>query len=191
MATDAAAPEVTLVDFAALSPAQRADAAAVLRDGLAHMPSAFAGEGDSEAEVRRLVRDAGWLGYAALDGSSVVGWIGALRVYSHGWEIHPLVVAPHRQRRGVGRLLLTRLEQRARADGINVLYLGSDDDYGGTNLFGRELFPDVLSHAASIEVGERGHSYTFYERHGYEVVGVLPDVSGDGRPDILMAKKLT
>ena len=43
--------------------------------------------------------DGDWLGYAALDGERLAGWIGAIRTYSHGWEIHPLVVAPDCQRR--------------------------------------------------------------------------------------------
>jgi len=37
----------------------------------------------------------------------------------------------------------------------------------------------------------RGHALTFYRRHGYRIVGVLPDVNGPGRPDILMAKRLS
>jgi aminoglycoside 6'-N-acetyltransferase I len=37
----------------------------------------------------------------------------------------------------------------------------------------------------------RGHALTFYRRHGYRIVGVLPDVNGAGRPDIFMAKRLS
>jgi aminoglycoside 6'-N-acetyltransferase I len=86
--------------------------------------------------------------------------------------------------------LLQRLEARARSEGVLTLYLGSDDDYGGTTLFGRDLFPDTMSHAATVEVTARGHALTFYRRRGYCVVGVLPDVNGPGRPDILFAKRL-
>ena len=71
-----------------------------------------------------------------------------------------------------------------------TLFLGSDDDYGGTTLYGRDLSPDVLGHAAAAEATPRGHALTFYRRHGYRIVGVLPDVNGPGRPDILMAKRL-
>ena len=109
--------------------------------------------------------------------------------YRHGWEIHPLVVAPNRQRRGIGSALLARLEARARSDGALTLFLGSDDDYGGTTLFGRDLLPDVLGQARTLRATARGHPLTFYRRHGYVVVGVLPDVNGAGRPDILMAKR--
>jgi aminoglycoside 6'-N-acetyltransferase I len=44
--------------------------------------------------------------------------------------------------------------------------------------------------AATAEATPRGHPLTFYRRHGYRIVGVLPDVNGPGRPDILMAKRL-
>ena len=106
-------------------------------------------------------------------------------------EIHPLVVAPGQQRRGVGSALLGRLEARARDDGILTLFLGSDDDYGGTSLHGRDLWPDILGHGATAAATSRGHALTFYCRHGYQIVGVLPDVNGRGRPDILMAKRLS
>jgi aminoglycoside 6'-N-acetyltransferase I len=145
----------------------------------------------AEAEVERRHNDADWLGYAALEGERLVGWIGALRSYANGWEIHPLVVAPYHQRRGIGSALLARLEARARDDGILTLFLGSDDDYGGTNLHGRNLWPDVLGHAATAAATPRGHALTFYRRHGYHIAGVLPDVNGRGRPDILMAKRLS
>jgi len=51
--------------------------------------------------------------------------------------------------------------------------------------------PDVLGQAATVEASARGHALTFYRRHGYRVVGVLPDVNGPGRPDIFMAKRLS
>jgi aminoglycoside 6'-N-acetyltransferase I len=158
---------------------------------LATLPSGYQEPGEAEAEVERRRTEADWLGYAALDGERLVGWIGALRSYAHGWEIHPLVVAPGRQRRGVGSALLGRLEGRARDDGILTLFLGSDDDYGGTSLHGRDLWPDVLGHAATVAATPRGHALTFYRRRGYRIVGVLPDVNGNGRPDIFMAKRLS
>jgi aminoglycoside 6'-N-acetyltransferase I len=141
-------------------------------------------------KVERRFNEADWLGYAALEGERLVGWVGALRSYTHGWEIHPLVVAPGWQRRGIGSALLERLEARARGDGVVTLFLGSDDDYDGTTLYGRDLWSDVLGHAAAVEATPRGHALTFYHRHGYRIVGVLPDVNGPGRPDILMAKRL-
>jgi aminoglycoside 6'-N-acetyltransferase I len=180
-----------IVDFAALAPSRHAEAARILREALAHLPSAYNAPGEAEAEVTLRCADGEWLGHAALEGRQLLGWIGAIRTYSHGWEIHPLVVAPDRQRRGIGSALLAALEARAQSEGVLTLFLGSDDDYGGTNLFGRDLWPDVVSRVAATEATARGHALTFYRRHGYEIVGLLPDVNGAGRPDIMLAKRLT
>ena len=178
-----------IVDFATLPPARHAEAARILREALAHVPSAYNGPGEAEAEVALRSGDDEWLGHAALEGERLVGWIGAIRTYSHGWELHPLVVAPDRQRRGIGSALMAALEVRARSEGVLTLFLGSDDDYGGTNLFGRDLWPDVMGHVAATVATTRGHALTFYRRHGYEIVGLLPDVNGAGRPDIMLAKR--
>jgi aminoglycoside 6'-N-acetyltransferase I len=180
-----------IVDFGVLAPARHADAARILREALAHLPSAYNAPGEAEAEVAQRCADSDWLGHAALEGKRLVGWIGAIRTYSHGWEIHPLVVAPDRQRRGTGSALLAALEARARDEGVLTLFLGSDDDYGGTSLFGRNLWPDVASHIGPTEATMRGHALTFYRQRGYEVVGLLPDVNGAGRPDIMLAKRLS
>jgi aminoglycoside 6'-N-acetyltransferase I len=180
-----------IVDFAALPPARHTDAARILREALAHLSSAYNAPGEAEAEVALRCADSDWLGHAALEGERLVGWIGAIRTYSHGWEIHPLVVAPDRQRRGTGSALLAALEARARDEGVLTLFLGSDDDYGGTSLFGRDLWLDVVGHIAATEATTRGHALTFYRQHGYEIVGLLPDVNGAGRPDIMLAKRLS
>ena len=179
-----------IVDFSSLRPEQLAAAARVLREALGHLPSGYQAPGEAEAEVEMRRHEADWLGFAALERDTLVGWVGGIRTYAHGWEVHPLVVTPSRQRRGIGSALLDRLEAQARAESVLTLYLGSDDDYGGTNLYGRDLFPDVLAHAAAIEPTARGHALTFYRRHGYEIVGLLPDVNGPGRPDIHLAKRL-
>jgi aminoglycoside 6'-N-acetyltransferase I len=34
------------------------------------------------------------------------------------------------------------------------------------------------------------HSYEFYQKCGYTIVGVIPDANGIGKPDILMAKRI-
>ena len=179
-----------IVDFRALTAVQHADAAGILRDALAKLPSGYQGPGEAEAEVEQRRTQDEWLGFAALESGRLVGWIGAIKTYTHGWEVHPLVVAPDRQRHGVGSALMAALEARARREGVLTLFLGSDDDYGGTTLFARDLWPDVPRHIDDVQATGRGHALTFYRRHGYEIVGLLPDVNGAGRPDILMAKRL-
>ena len=150
-----------IVDFAGLAPSRHAEAAGILRAALAHLPSAYNGPGEAEAELALRSADSDWLGHAALESERLVGWIGAIRTYSHGWEIHPLVVAPDCQRRGIGSALLLALEARARSEGVMTLFLGSDDDYGGTSLFGRDLWPAVVSQIATTEATARGHALTF------------------------------
>lgn len=181
---------MVIVDFGSLTAVQYTEAAGVLREALAHLPSGYQGPGEAEDEVKLRCTEEDWLGYAALDGERLVGWIGALKSYPRGWEIHPLVVAPDRQRCGIGAALLGALEAVARRADVLTLFLGSDDDYGGTNLFGRDLWLDVARHIKTTEATARSHALTFYRRHGYEIVGLLPDVNGAGCPDILLAKRL-
>ena len=120
----------------------------------------------------------------------ILGWIGAIPEYSHAWELHPLVVREDVRRKGVGRALVAALEERVRAAGALTLYLGTDDDgpVPGTSAGGVELFPDVLSHAVSLKVID--HAAGFYSRMGFQVVGLIPDANGPGKPDILMAKRV-
>ena len=178
-----------IVGFGALPPARHADAARILREALAHLPSAYNAPGEAEAEVALRCADLDWLGHAALEDERLVGWIGAIRRIATAVDPSP-GRDTDRQRRGIGSALLPpRFPLPLR--GVLTLFLGSDDDYGGTSLFGRDLWPDVVSHIAATEATTRGHALTFYRQHGYEIVGLLPDVNGAGRPDIMLAKRLS
>jgi len=121
----------------------------------------------------------------------ILGWVGAIPGYSRAWELHLLVVRADVRGEGIGRTLVAALEERVREAGALTLYLGTDDDgpAPGTSAGGVELFPDVLSHAASLTVID--HPAGFYLRMGFEVVGLIPDANGPGKPDILMAKRLS
>ena len=123
-------------------------------------------------------------------GDQILGWIGAIPEYSHAWELHPLVVRADARRMGVGASLVRALEERVREAGALTLYLGTDDDgpAPGTSAGAIELFPDVLSHAASLQVID--HPAGFYSRMGFEIIGLIPDANGPGKPDILMAKRV-
>ena len=178
-----------VVDFAQLTADQRADAAHILRQALARHEGGYRGPGEAEAEVAELGGDLDRLGFAAVEGETLLGWIGAVRDYSHAWQLHPLVVDPTRQGQGVGRRLITALEDLARANGVLTLWLGTDDDFGGTNLYGLDVFPDVLTNAATVR-SISDHPVGFYQRLGYRAIGLIPDANGAGKPDILMAKRL-
>jgi aminoglycoside 6'-N-acetyltransferase I len=121
----------------------------------------------------------------------ILGWIGAIPEYSHAWELHPLVVRADERGTGVGASLVRALEERVRAAGGLTLYLGTDDDgpAPGTSAGGVEVFPDVLSHARRLRVFD--HPAGFYLRMGFEVIGLIPDANGPGKPDILMAKRVS
>ena len=120
----------------------------------------------------------------------ILGWIGAIPEYSHAWELHPLVVRQDARRMGIGASLVRALEERVREAGALTLYLGTDDDgpVPGTSAGGVDLFPNVLCHATRLRVFD--HPAGFYLRMGFEIVGLIPDANGPGKPDILMAKRV-
>ncbi|HYD44194.1 MAG TPA: GNAT family N-acetyltransferase [Phenylobacterium sp.] len=180
---------VRIVGFEALDAGQLSQAAAILERAFAHMPDAWPTPEERAEEVQSFLQDDEREALAALAGERVVGWIGWIESHSHSWELHPLAVDPDWQGRGIGRRLTAELEARARAAGMLSVWLGTDDDFGGTNLFGVDVFPDVLAHAAQAETTE-GHPLGFYRKLGYEVVGLFPDANGFGKPDILMAKRI-
>ena len=192
MATSEAAPAAPheLIDMREVTDAQRAQAAAVLIAALAHVPTAWKDVADAAAEVATFIEDTERLAIAAVHDDAVVGWIGAIKHSDFGWELHPLAVAPANQGCGIGTRLVNALEDRAISAGVITLWLGTDDDFGGTNLYGQNLYPDVLGAVQKLRV-TAGHPYRFYEKLGYVVTGVLPDVDGIGKHDILMAKRIT
>lgn len=178
-----------IVEFANLAKPQLQRAAKILVEAFAHAPAAWNEIADACAEVSTFLDDRERLAFAAVKQGQLLGWIGGLRTTPQAWELHPLAVDPRYQRRGIGSLLVSALEGRARREGVETIWLGSDDDFGGTNLHGIDVYPDVLQHLARLEA-TAGHPLTFYRKHGYTVVGMLPDVNGFGKPDILMAKRI-
>lgn len=119
----------------------------------------------------------------------MLGWIGGQHAYARVWELHPLVVVPSAQGRGIGRALVADLEARVRERDALTLMLGSDDEDDMITLGGVDLSPDVWTHVANIR-NLRGHPFAFYQKCGFVIVGVVPDANGLGKPDILMAKRV-
>jgi aminoglycoside 6'-N-acetyltransferase I len=178
---------VEIVAFESLNAAQREQAADILHRAFAHTESAYSRE-EAFEEIEKFDGD-GMYAFAALENGAVLGWIGVDPVYDYSWELHPLVVDPKCHRSGIGTALIAHLEDFARKDGVLNLYLATDDDYGGTNLSGIDLFPDPLAKLAALEP-VKGHPFTFYRKLGFQVVGVIPDGNGFGQPDIMMAKRI-
>jgi aminoglycoside 6'-N-acetyltransferase I len=131
------------------------------------------------------------LSRVALDAEgNAQGWVGGNEQYDGlVYELDPLAVKPGLQRHGIGRALVLDFEEQARKRGALTVILGTDDDTGGTSLFGADVYPDVCTHISSIR-NLANHPYEFYEKCGYAIVGLVPDANGFGKPDILMAKRV-
>ena len=181
-----------IVDLDASNEEAVRQAAALLVEGFKeHWPDAWPNMESALEEVRESFGE-GRISRAVVDESgAILGWIGGIGTYgTNVWELHPLVVRPNLQRRGIGRALVADLEERVRERGGYTLWLGTDDEDGMTTLSGVDLYPNVLEHLANIK-NLRGHPYEFYQKLGFSIIGVLPDANGPGKPDLFMAKPLT
>jgi len=122
--------------------------------------------------------------------AEVLGWIGAIREYDGlVWQLHPIVVDEKWRRHGIGRALVRDLEDVLAARGALTLWAGSDDLTGETSLGGIDLYaalPEALANVRSWG----SHPLPFYRSLGFQLIGVMPDANGPGRPDIFLAKRL-
>lgn len=180
-----------IVSFASLDKNRQREASRVLVDAFAHAEHAWKTLHEASETITELLANEEWTGFAALEDGVVAGWAGGLSTYSRAWELHPLAVAPSHQRRGVGLRLVRAVEGAARKAGALTLYLGSDDDFGGTTAFGADLYGDLPGaiRQLSLTPGSR-HPLEFYRRAGFTVIGLIPDVNGPGQPDIWFGKRL-
>lgn len=126
----------------------------------------------------------------AIDNESVIGFIGGHIQYKpNGWELHPLAVSIYSQRKGIGSELVKAFENEVKILGGTVIFLGADDESGATSLSGCDLFENTFEKIRDIK-NLKNHPFEFYMKNGYQIVGVLPDVNGYGKPDIHMAKRI-
>ncbi len=166
-------------------------AAAILVAGFRlHWPDAWPDLASAREEVQEALEPGKICRAAFEDSGSVLGWIAGRHSYARVWELHPLVVRPDAQGRGVGRALVADFETQVRERAGLTILLGTDDEDGMTTVSGVDLYPDVCAHLGRIR-NLRGHPYEFYQKCGFVVVGVVPDANGFGKPDILMAKRVT
>jgi aminoglycoside 6'-N-acetyltransferase I len=165
-------------------------AAALLVEGFREIaPTAWPDHASAHEEVASALEPEK-ICRAAFIADRLIGWIGAQLQYEpYTWELHPLVVDAAYRKQGIGRALVRDLEVQVAARGGQTIMLGSDDEQGMTSLSGIDLYPDPWVHIAQIH-NLRGHPYSFYQRCGFTIVGVIPDANGWGKPDILMAKRV-
>ncbi len=127
---------------------------------------------------------------SAIEGDELLGFVGAIPQYGKtGWELHPLVVASSHRKQQIGTRLVTYLEKEVASRGGIVIYLGTDDTEGQTSLSEVDLFDQTFEKLKEIK-NKNHHPYSFYEKLGYQIVGVIPDANGWYQPDIWMAKRI-
>jgi aminoglycoside 6'-N-acetyltransferase I len=182
---------ITIEDLHADDQAAIHQAAALLVKGFVDVaPAAWPNMAAAHAEVTEALEPGKIIRAARAADGSVLGWVGGQHDYAAVWELHPLVVDPAHQGQGIGRALVADLEAQVAKEGGLTLQLGTDDENELTSLSGVDLYPDVWQHIRQIR-NYRRHPYSFYEKCGFVIVGVVPDANGFGRPDILMAKRVT
>lgn len=130
---------------------------------------------------------------AAVENGVVLGWGGILAPTYSGnvFELHPLAVRCDKRGQGIGSAIVTALEAEAKKQGGITIYLGSDDDKEGgeTSFSNTDLYEDLPSKIQSFTSGT--HPTGFYRKLGYQIIGVMPDANGAGKPDIFLGKRLS
>lgn len=178
---------VAITDLTESNSAAQEEIALLLMDAF---PQAWPTRDEAMKEIRESFEADRMSRIAIGARGEALGWIGAISQYDgHTWEIHPLVVHPDYRTQGIGRALVADIERLAADRGAITLYLGTDDETDATSLSGVDLYDDLWGHIARMR-NLREHPYSFYERIGFTVVGVIPDANGPGKPDIFMAKRV-
>ena len=161
-------------------------------NGVVEQADSFPGDHPLEAGEVAAMFAAQTRTVVALDGEEVVGlYILHPNNIGRCAQIANASYDVRRNRRGggIGRRLVEAIERQARARGAVTMMLGTDDETGATSLSGTDLYENLWERIAHIR-NLHDHPYSFYEKCGYTIVGVVPDANGYGRPDILMAKRL-
>jgi aminoglycoside 6'-N-acetyltransferase I len=183
-------PGLRIVDLHPDDDALIQQVAQLLVEAFAYIPDTLATPDRAQDEVHESFGPKRISRVALDENGSAVGWVGGIEQYDgYVYELHPLAVKPSQQRRGIGTALVRDFEEQVRQRGALTVYLGTDDEFGGTTLYGADVYPNVIEHIAGIR-NLKNHPYEFYEKCGYVLVGILPDANGFGKPDIFMAKRV-
>lgn len=166
-------------------------AAQLLVDGFKkNWPDAWSTLDKALEEVNECVDEEKICRAAIDDEGNVLGWIGGISQYDGNvWELHPLVVDERYRKQGIGRALITDLEEKVREKGGLTIQLGSDDENNMTSLSGIDLYDNLWDRIKEIK-NFKGHPYEFYMKVGFKIIGVMPDANGLGKPDIYLGKRV-
>lgn len=166
-------------------------AAQILVDAFkVHSPEAWPTLKDGLDEVHEMLTADRILRVALDANENLMGWIGGIPQYDgHVWELHPLVVKPELQAKGVGAALVLDFEEQVRTRGALTITLGTDDEDNRTSLSNIDLYDDTWRKINKIRNLNR-HPFEFYQKMGYTITGIMPDANGIGKPDILMSKRI-
>ena len=156
-----------------------------------HWPNAWPTFEDALQEVHEMLESERICRAAVDEEGNLLGIIGGIPGYDGNvWELHPLAVQPAMQARGIGRALVEDLEEQVRSKGGLTVTLGSDDEDGMTSLANIDLYENLWGKIRDIR-NLKSHPFEFYQKLGYVITGVVPDANGRGKPDILMAKRVS
>lgn len=179
---------MNIINMNELNEAQIAEAAQILTDSL---PIGWPSLKDALEEIGKL-SEPGNIMLAAVEDGIVLGWGGILAPEYDGnvFELHPLAVHSDKRKQGVGRAVVTALENAARKQGGLTVYLGSDDEKEGgeTSFANADLYDGLPEKIKNFVPGT--HPSGFYLKLGYTIIGVIPDANGKGKPDIILGKRL-
>ncbi len=155
-----------------------------------HWPEAWPSFVEGLKEIDEMLESERICRIAVDDAETLLGIIGGIPTYAgHVWELHPLAVQPALQGQGVGRALVTDFEEQVRQRGGLTITLGSDDEDSMTSLSNVNLFENTWEKIQNVQ-NFKNHPFTFYQKLGYVITGVVPDANGVGKPDILMSKRI-
>ena len=155
-----------------------------------HWPDAWTTLEEGLHEIHEMLGAERICRFAVDESGNILGLIGGILGYDGNvWELHPLAVQPNLHGQGIGRALVEDLEELVRQRGGLTITLGSDDEDDMTSLSNVNLYENTWEKIQNIR-NFKGHPFTFYQKLGYVITGVVPDANGRGRPDIIMSKKI-
>jgi len=155
-----------------------------------HWPDAWPTFEEGLKEIHEMLEAERFCRAAVDEQGNLIGIIGGIPTYDgHVWELHPLAVQPNMQGKGIGRALVEDFEEQVRLRGGLTITLGSDDEDEMTSLSNADLYENTWEKIQSVRNFKK-HPFTFYQKLGYVITGIVPDANGRGKPDILMSKRV-